>query len=91
VLGSAILAAAGAKVYPSVTAAAQNMVTVERTIQPDPARHEEYRFYVDRYIETYPLLRDVIHSTVRHAAATGAPAAVPTPAAEAAPEVKDQP
>ena len=50
------------------------MVTVERTIQPDPARHEEYRFYVDRYIETYPLLRrDVIHSTVRHAAATGAP------------------
>ncbi len=91
VLGSAILAAAGAKVYPSVTAAAQNMVTVERTIQPDPARHEEYRFYVDRYIETYPLLRDVIHSTVRHAAATGAPAAVPTPAAEAAPGVKDQP
>jgi ribulose kinase len=39
--GSAILAAAEAKVYPSVPAAAQNMLTVERTIQRDPARHEE--------------------------------------------------
>ena len=71
VLGSAILAAAGAEVYPSVTEAARNMVTVARTIEPDPARHEEYRFYVDRYIETYPLLKDVIHDTVRHTAESG--------------------
>jgi ribulose kinase len=41
VLGSAILAAAAAKIYPSVPAAAQNVRTVERTIQRDPARHEE--------------------------------------------------
>jgi ribulose kinase len=80
VLGSAILAAAGAKIYPSVVDAARAMVTVERTIQPDAARHEEYRFYVDKYIDTYPLLRDVIHDTVRHVAGSGAPA----PSAEAA-------
>ena len=55
------------------------MVTVERTIQPDPARHEEYRFYVDRYIDTYPLLRDLIHETVRHVSETG----VAAPSAEA--------
>ena len=75
VLGSAILAAAGAKLYPSVPAAVRALVTVERTIQPDPARHEEYRFYVDKYIETYPLLREVIHDTVRHIAGERVPAA----------------
>jgi len=52
-------------------------VTVERTVEPDPARHEEYRFYVDEYIETYPLLREVIHDTVRHVVDSGAPAASP--------------
>ena len=80
VLGSAILAAAGAKIYPSVSAAVENMVTVERTIEPDRARHEEYRFYVDRYIDTYPLLKDLIHETVRHVSGSG----VPAPSAEAA-------
>ena len=75
VLGSAILAAAGAGIYPSVAEAAKGMVTVERTIEPDPVRHEEYRFFVDRYIETYPKLRDVIHQTVEHVAGAGVPAA----------------
>ena len=74
VLGSAILAAAGAGVYPDVVTAARSMVTVERTIEPDAARHEEYRFYVDRYIETFPLLRDTIHKTVRHVEGSGVPA-----------------
>ena len=70
-----VLAAAGAGIYPSVAEAAKGMVTVERTIEPDPVRHEEYRFFVDRYIETYPKLRDVIHQTVEHVAGAGVPAA----------------
>jgi hypothetical protein len=66
------------------------MVTVERTIQPDAARHAEYRFYVDKYIDTYPLLREVIRDTVRHVSGAG----VPAPSAEGAydlpTEVKDE-
>jgi ribulose kinase len=67
-LGSAMLAAVGAGVYPDVHTAAENMVHVERQIEPDQSRHEEYRFYVDKYVETYPKMRDLMHQTVRHVA-----------------------
>jgi sugar (pentulose or hexulose) kinase len=50
------------------------MVHTERTIEPDPERHEEYSFYVDRYIETYPQMRALMHKTVRHVAGGGMPA-----------------
>ena len=67
VLGSAILAAVGAGVYPDIPTAAAHMVHTERTIEPDPARHEEYRFYVDRYIETVRAYEgaDAPHDTSR--------------------------
>ncbi|MCB9161295.1 MAG: xylulose kinase [Caldilineaceae bacterium] len=62
-LGSAIVAAVGAGVYPDLPAAAAAMVTVDRTYQPDPARHETYQFYVQKYQETYwalrPLMREM--------------------------------
>jgi FGGY-family pentulose kinase len=66
VLGAAMLAAVGAGIYPDVQEAAKNMVYVERTIEPDQERHEEYRFYVDKYVETYPLLRELMHDVARH-------------------------
>jgi FGGY-family pentulose kinase len=72
VLGSAMLAAVGAGIYPSIQAAAESMVHVERTIEPDQERHEEYRFYLDRYIETYPRMMDVMHKTTRHVAGAAA-------------------
>lgn len=68
VLGSAMLASVGAGVYPDVQTAAQNMVHTERTIEPDEERHEAYGFYVDKYVETYPRMKDLMHETVRHAA-----------------------
>jgi ribulose kinase len=71
VLGSAMLAAVGAGVYPDIQTAAQNMVHIERTLEPDPERHEAYSFYVDRYIETYPQMRELMHRTVRHVAGSG--------------------
>ena len=74
VLGSAMLAAVGAGIYPDVHTAAENMVHTERTIEPDQSRHDEYQFYVDRYVETYPKMRESIHQTVRHVA-SGADAA----------------
>ncbi|RMG63472.1 MAG: xylulose kinase [Chloroflexi bacterium] len=65
-LGSAVLAAVAGGLYPNVPAASGAMVHVRDRIEPDQERHEAYRFYADRYIETYPRLRDLIHAVVRH-------------------------
>ncbi len=71
VLGSAMLAAVGAGVYPDIQTAAEHMVHTERIIEPDQSRHEEYQFYVDRYVETYPQMRELMHKTVRHVESGG--------------------
>ncbi len=71
VLGSAMLAAVGAKIYPDIPTAAKNMVHTSETIEPDQERHEEYQFYVDRYMETYPQMKELMHKTERHVASGG--------------------
>jgi sugar (pentulose or hexulose) kinase len=65
-LGAAMLASVGAGIHPDVATAAAEMVHVERTIDPDPDRHEQYRFYMDRYTELYPQVKDVMHQLARH-------------------------
>jgi FGGY-family pentulose kinase len=70
-LGSAILGAVGAGAYPDTQTAAAEMVHVERSIEPDRERHEEYRFYVDQYVETYPRMKDLVHAVSRHEAGRG--------------------
>jgi sugar (pentulose or hexulose) kinase len=67
-LGAAMQAAVGAGIYPDLPAAAAAMVHTERTIEPDRDRHEEYRFWVDRYMDLYPAIKDVQHKVVRHVA-----------------------
>lgn len=32
----------------------------------DQERHEEYMFYMDKYVRTYPRMKDLMHETVRH-------------------------
>jgi hypothetical protein len=39
-----------------------------RGLEPDQARHEEYRFHLDRYRETYPRMKDLLRETTRHLA-----------------------
>ncbi len=68
VLGSAMLAAVGAGIYKDIPDAAAHMVHTERTIEPGEEAHKEYEFYVDRYIETYPAMRDIMHKTTQHVA-----------------------
>ncbi|MDD7384673.1 MAG: FGGY-family carbohydrate kinase [Actinomycetaceae bacterium] len=68
-LGTSMLAAVGAGIYPTIQEAAKNMVHDLDTFVPDPATHEEYQFYVDRYIAGYPLLADETHKIVDHEAA----------------------
>jgi FGGY-family pentulose kinase len=68
VLGAAMLAAVGAGIHPDVRAAAAEMVHVERTIDPDQGRHEQYAFFMDRYTELYPLVKETMHQVTRHVA-----------------------
>jgi len=75
VLGSAMLAAVGAGIYPDVQAAAESMVHTERTIEPDPEAHEAYRFYLERYLETYPQMKESMHRMSRHEASSDKSAA----------------
>ena len=65
-LGSAILASVVSGLYPSVTKAAENMVTVSQWVEPDAINHEAYGFYVDRYIETYAQMSRLMHQMTEH-------------------------
>lgn len=65
-LGSAVLAATACGAFPSVAAAAGAMVHTAREVVPDAGAHDAYRFYVDRYIESYAAMRDLMHAVVAH-------------------------
>jgi len=65
-LGGAVLASFGAGFHGSIDDAVANMVRVCSKIEPDRERHESYRFYVDKYIDTYPRLRDLMHDMLLH-------------------------
>ena len=67
-LGSAMLGAIGAGIYPDIPTAGQQMVHTERVLEPNQERHEEYQFWVERYIEAYPAMKDLQHTTMRHLA-----------------------
>jgi FGGY-family pentulose kinase len=67
-LGSAILAAVGAGIYPNIQEAARHMVHTSHRIEPDQQRHEAYQFYVEKYIATYFQMRDLMHDVAQHVA-----------------------
>jgi ribulose kinase len=60
-LGSAILAAVASGLYPTIRDGAQKMVRIQDRILPDRKNHDTYRFFVDRYIETYDRLSESMH------------------------------
>ncbi|MCO6449506.1 MAG: xylulose kinase [Caldilineales bacterium] len=68
-LGSAILGAVAANLFADVQTAASQMVHVRRRIEPDPATHEAYQFYVKQYIDTYPPLQEMMQETARYVSA----------------------
>ncbi len=47
------------------------MVHTADTIEPDPERHEEKENNVDRYLESYPQMKELMHKTERHVAGGG--------------------
>ena len=67
-LGSAVVAATGAGLYASLAEASRSMVVESGVTWPDMARHEEYRFYLRKYQETYPRLKDLMREMTAHVA-----------------------
>lgn len=65
-LGSAVTAAYGARLYPSLQAASKAMVTIAGEYQPNRERHEQYQFYAQKYREVYQQIRPVMHDVTRH-------------------------
>ncbi len=60
-LGSAILGAVAGGVYPDIQTAAENMTSIDYVIKPNPQRHEQYRFFYEKYKEFYTLAKDWMH------------------------------
>jgi len=65
-LGDAILASFGAGVCKSIEEAAFKMVKIKKKIEPNLENTEAYKYYVDKYIDTYPRLKDLMHDMVKH-------------------------
>jgi ribulose kinase len=61
-LGSAIVAAVGARAYPDLHTASQRMVQASHEYQPDPASHAEYQFFVHMYQQTYQQMKHLMHN-----------------------------
>lgn len=63
-VGTAILAATGAGLYGNLIEAAEAMVKVSSEITPDPEMRDFYDAQFDRYVRTYPALKDLMHENV---------------------------
>ncbi|MFP4611848.1 MAG: FGGY-family carbohydrate kinase [Spirochaetaceae bacterium] len=57
-LGSGILATVAAGIYPDMKAAAEKMVRIAKTIQPNKKNTENYKEYVRQYEATYEALKN---------------------------------
>ncbi len=65
-LGNSMIVAVGCGVYKDLQEAASKMVQIDKEFLPNMENHKEYKFYMDRYIDTWPLMKDLIHKTVDH-------------------------
>ena len=54
--------------FPAAVEAADAMVHEARVYRPDAARHQEYRFWVEQYLQLYPALKDIQHTVHNHLA-----------------------
>lgn len=57
-LGSAIAGTVAAGIYSSIQEAADNMVTIDRIVEPNPKHTALYAPYVTQYVNTYEHLKD---------------------------------
>ncbi|MCD4549031.1 FGGY-family carbohydrate kinase [Schaalia sp. lx-260] len=67
-LGTCMAAAVGAGFYSDLQEAAQHMVHEIDVLEPNQELHEEYQFFLGRYMDNYAALQESIHKTVDHLA-----------------------
>jgi xylulokinase len=60
VLGAAIMAGVGSRIFPSYQAGVETMVKLERTFEPDLQRHRLYQDRFEKYRRLWPLLREYL-------------------------------
>jgi FGGY-family pentulose kinase len=65
-LGSAVAAAVGAGMYPTLAQASVCMVKVDGEYHPNPEHHAQYGFYSQTYREVYGHVRPVLHTLTHH-------------------------
>jgi ribulose kinase len=70
-LGSGVLAAVGAGLYPDIASAADAMVRTASVIEPDLSKTEEYSFYLAAYLESYEAMKPLMHRMVAHERSLG--------------------
>lgn len=59
-LGAAIIAGVGKGVFPSSEAGVENMVSLERTFEPDPAKQKLYEGQFEKYRQLAPLMAEYL-------------------------------
>lgn len=65
-LGSAIVAATHGGCFATLGDAAQAMVRIERTVEPNPANKQAYDDLFGEYLATYDALRELMHRRVNY-------------------------
>ena len=65
-LGSAILGAVAAGIYPDIQTGAEQMTSVDYVIEPDARQHEAYQFYYEKYKEFYHLAKEWMHQVTTY-------------------------
>ena len=65
-LGDAMIAAVGVGIYKDFEEASEHMVRVDKEYLPNMEAHEQYKFYMDRYMEVWPQMKEIVHKTVDH-------------------------
>jgi len=71
-LGSAIVAAVGAGLYPDFDRATAQMISISGSYEPNQEQHQRYQFYVEQYQATYPQLKTLMHTMSRQQAGVAA-------------------
>ena len=61
-----MIAGVGAGIFKDFEEAAEKMVRIDRKYVPNEEAHREYQFYMERYMETWPQMKTVVHKTVEH-------------------------
>ncbi len=65
-LGDSMFVAVGCGIYKDLQEAAEHMVQIDKKYIPNPENHKKYEFFLNQYIKTWPLMKDLVHESVAY-------------------------